>query len=73
LVPLLFGNFFETLLVLLKSGVVDENVELAKLVDRLLDEPFTDFRIADVAFQGDRALAFSSTPGWSRRRRVFQL
>src|SRR5215210_1258150 len=57
-VPLFFRNVVKTFLVLLKGGVVDQDVELSKLLYRLRDKLLADFRIADIARQRDRTLTF---------------
>src|SRR5690242_7069888 len=56
LVPLRFSDVFDTFLMLLKGSVVDQNVQLAKLVDRLLHQLLANFRIAYITRERDRAL-----------------
>jgi hypothetical protein len=43
---------------MLLAGIVDEDVELAELIEGLPDRLFTKLLVADVAGDGDRALAF---------------
>ena len=42
---------------MLLAGVVDEDVEPAQLVDRLLDRAFAERLVADIAGDGDRLAA----------------
>src|SRR5215217_7063928 len=56
-VPLFFRYVLETFLVLLKCSVVNQDVELAKLVDCLLHKLFANLRIANIARKRKRFLA----------------
>src|ERR1044071_9311235 len=55
---MLVGNVFDRLRVLLKRGVVDEDVERSIFVDRLLHGGATEIRIAHVAGDEETAAAF---------------
>ena len=57
-VEMLVGQLLEAVDVLLEGGVVDEDVELAELVDRLLDRVLAEFGVGDVAGEQDAAAAF---------------
>ena len=55
---MLVGQLFEAVDVLLERGVVDEDVELAELLHRLLHRVLAEFRIGDIARQQNAAAAF---------------
>src|SRR3954467_11021333 len=73
-VPLLVGNVFERLLMLLESRVVDENVELPELTDRSLDRRAAEPRVSDIAGNQQRApaFAFHGPPGLFRVLLLFR-
>jgi len=57
--PLLFGQFLDRILALLVGGVVDENAELAEIIDRRLDSFSARIRIARFHRHHQPATAFA--------------
>src|SRR5205814_9418315 len=47
--PLLFGEVFDALLMLLECGVIDQDIELAKLPDGLLDRLAAELRVRNIS------------------------
>src|SRR5437764_1356532 len=52
---LLLGDVADVLIRMLLAGIVDEDVESAKLIDRLPDSALTELLVANVAGDRDRA------------------
>src|SRR6185295_19395508 len=57
-IPLLLGEIFQIGLMLLKGCVIHQNVELAKLLERLGDQVSTDSWLCDVPQHRERLSSF---------------